>query len=130
MRAENDAALERLRAVWSAGKVYAVGDAIDKDTTPYAIVSVDSGLRINYRRSSRAVNRTHRISVQVVGDTYREAAFAAEKADAAFLDHSLAVTGARATPCRDETATDLQRDPDGGVLIYGLRTYTFLTNPA
>lgn len=131
MKAENDAAVAALEAAWPAGHVYRVGavPTTSAPPTPYAVVSVDSGLRRNYRGSSSATSRYYRISVQCVGASYDQAAFAAERADVAFLDNRLTIAGFAATPCRDETATSIQRDPDGGVRMYGLRTYTFTTNP-
>lgn len=132
MREINDAAVAALGAAWVADRVYRVGQLDDlaaAPSTPYAIVSVDSGMPRNYRTGSRHSSKFYRIAVQVVGDTYNEAAFAAEKADDAFLDKRLTVTGYVCTPCRREV-TNIQRDPDGGVLMYGLTTYTFTASPA
>jgi hypothetical protein len=124
VRSLNDAAVTAARTAWTGGHVYRVGEVPANPATPYLVVSVDSGTARNYRKASVASSRYWRLSAQAVGDTYNEAAFAAEKAAAAFLDKR--VTGS-CTPCREETAADVQRDPDGGVLMYALLTYTFTT---
>ena len=122
MKALNDAAVAALEAVWAPGRVYRIGKVGDLPDTPYVVVGVDSGVNQNYRTGSRATSQAHRITVQVVGESYNEAAFAAEKADEAFLDKRITPD---CTPCRRDVGTSIQRDPDGGALMYGLSTYTF-----
>jgi len=124
MRTQNDAALAAATAAWSTGHTYRTGEVPTNPATPYNIVSVDAGLPSNYRHGSRSTSRAWRIVVQSVGDTFNEAAFAVEKADAAFLDQRIS---AGATPARREIAGSIQRDPDGGVLMYALTTYAYAT---
>lgn len=125
MRAETDAAIAQLVAAGVA-RVYRIGAVPTSPVTPYCVLSVDAGSPRNYRTGSVATSRARRIAVQVVGKDYTEAAWAAEKADAAFLHKRL--TGVNSTPCRREIATTIQRDPDGGALMYGLSTYTLTTS--
>ena len=122
MKALNDAAVAALEAIWAPGRVYRIGELDGIPATPYAVVGVDSGAKRNYRAGSRATSQAHRLTVQVVGASYNEAAFAVEKADAAFLDKRIT---ADCTPCRRGVGTSIDRDPDGGALMYGLSTYTF-----
>ena len=124
MKAQNDAAITAATTAWPQGHTYRVGEVPDNPATPYNVVSVDSGVSRNYRTASRSTSAQRRIVVQSVGATYNEAAFAVEKADAAFLDKRLT---AGATPARREIAGNVQRDPDGGVLMYALNTYTYTT---
>lgn len=126
MKAENDAAIAQLTAA-GAQRVYPVGGVPASPVTPYWVVSVDSGTSVNYRVGSVATSSALRVVVQLFGKTFNEAAFAAEKADAAFLDKRL--SGVSTTPCRREIATNVQRDPDGGALMYGLHTYTSTSTP-
>lgn len=129
MKAETDAAVAAAKAAWPQGRTYRVGEVPPSPVTPYNVVSVDSGLARNYRRASRASSRHHRLSVQSVGATVGETQFAVEKAQTAFLDKRLTLAGHTATPCREETSADVQRDPDGGVMFYALQTFTFTTSP-
>ena len=124
MKAQNDAAIAAAIAAWPGGQTYRVGEVPKLPATPYNVVSVDAGSPSNYRHGSRSTSRTWRIVVQSVGDTFNEAAFAVEKAEAAFLDQRIS---AGTTPARREIAGSIQRDPDGGVLMYALNTYTYTT---
>ncbi len=128
MRVENAGAIAQLVAA-GVQRAYPVGGVPTSPVTPYCVVSVDSGALQNYRVGSRATSRFTRIAVQLFGRTFDEAAFVAEKSDLAFEDKPLTVTGLDTTPCRREIATNIQRDPDGGSLMYGLHTYTFTASP-
>ena len=130
MKAEIDAAVAALQATWPQGRTYRVGAVPTNPVTPYNVVSVDSGISRNYRRAAGASSRLHRLSVQSVGRDAAEIAFAVERAQTAFLDKRLAVAGKAATPCREETPADVQRDPDGGVLLYAFQSFQFTTTPA
>ena len=130
MKAHNDAAVSALQAAWAAGRTYRVGEVPNKPVTPYNVVSVSAGGPRNYRVGSVHTAKFFRLSVQSVGATYNEAAFAVEKAALAFLDRRLTVSGQDCTPARLESPANVQRDPDGGVLMYALSTYTFTSSPA
>jgi len=123
MKAQNDAAIAAAIAAWPGGQTYRVGEVPKLPATPYNVVSVDAGSPSNYRHGSRSTSRLRRIVVQSVGDTFNEAAFAAEKGEAAFLDKRIG----NGTPCRRDLAGSVQRDPNGGVLFYCLNTYTYTT---
>ena len=123
MKAQNDAAVAAAVAAWPGGHTYRTGEVPANPVTPYNVVSVDAGSPRNYRHGSQSSSRLWRVVVQSVGDTFNEAAFAVEKADAAFLDKRVA----GGTPARREIAGSVQRDPDGGVLFYCLNTYTYTT---
>lgn len=130
MKAETDAAIAAAVAAWPQGRTYRVGDVPPSPVTPYNVIGVDSGLSRNYRKGSVASSRLHRLSVQSVGATVGEVVFAVEKARAAFLDQRIPVSGYVTTPCREETAADVQRDPDGSVLLYAFQSFKFTSNPA
>lgn len=130
MKSETDAAVAAAVAAWPQGRTYRVGEVPPSPVTPYNVVGVDSGLSRNYRKGSTASSRLHRLSVQSVGKDATEVIIAIEHARAAFLDQRLPVSGAATTPCREETAADVQRDPDGGALLYAFHSYKFTTNPA
>ena len=123
MRTQNDAAIAAALAAWPTGHTYKTGEVPETPATPYNVVSIDAGTPANYRHASRSTSRTWRIVVQSVGATFNEAAFAVEKADAAFLDKRVA----GGTPARREITGTVQRDPDGGGLMYALNTYLYTT---
>jgi hypothetical protein len=87
-------------------------------------VGTDSGTPNNYLLAGIHGARTYRVTVQCNGDTYNEAAWVAEKADAAFLDRPLA--GVTDQNGQREITPSIVRDPDGGGHMYALATYTFL----
>jgi hypothetical protein len=122
VKAETDAAVAALTAVWTAGQVHKVGAVPDSPATPYAVVSVSAGIPQNYRGGSAATTTARRVAVQYVGRTYDECAFAVQKGDAAFLGKRISPAN---TPCRREIEPTIQRDPDGGALMYALGTFTY-----
>lgn len=122
MQAETDAAVAALQEVWTGAQVHKVGEVPSMPATPYAVVSVSAGVPRNYRAGSASTTASRRLSVQYVGRDYDECAFAVEKGDAAFLGKR--ITPER-TPCRRELEPSIQRDPDGGVLMYALGTFTY-----
>ncbi|HET6816885.1 MAG TPA: hypothetical protein VFH66_06625 [Mycobacteriales bacterium] len=125
----NTAALAKARAAWNAAQVHAVGKVPDNPTTPYLVGSVSSGASVSPRLSGEHGGRPYRIVWQAVGRTLDEVTFAADKADAAFLDQALSVTGQDCTLCEPEVTSPVIRDPDGGALLTCTLTYTFTAYP-
>lgn len=122
MKAENDAAIAQLAS--KGVPVFPIGGVPKMQDGPYAVVGTDPGTPNNYLLAGIHGTRTYRITVQCNGDTYNEAAWVAEKADAAFLDQPL--EGVTDQNGQRELTPTIIRDPDGGGLMYGLATYTFL----
>ena len=122
-------AVAALVAAWRPQSVFAGGEVPAKPSTPYNVVSASSGSAENYRLSAQFGSRSYRIAVQAFGDTAAEVDFAVAKADAAFLDQKLAVTGWDLTPARVEGASPLLRDTDIGELLYKTVTYTLTAYP-
>ena len=130
MRDFNDAAKARLGSVWNANQSYLPGEVGDSPATPYGIVSVSTGMGTAYRLTADHGALSMRIVVQSIGRDAEEVGFAVEKADAAFLDQRLSVSGYDCTPALAEASSQIIRDPDGGVLLSVTQTYTFTAYPA
>lgn len=129
MKAENDAALARLEAVWNPAQVHAIGAVPVSPVTPYAAVSVSSGSAENYRLCGAHGSRSYRIVVQAVGKSISEIGNPIEAADTAFLDTKLAIAGFDTTPAQVEVSSPIIRDPDAGGLLSCTLTYTFAAYP-
>lgn len=108
-----------------ADLVHRPGEVGDNPATGYAVVSVSSGSAENYALCGSHGSRGYRIVVQAVGKDVDEVAYVVDKADAAFLDHRLTVTGYDTTPARSEIASPIIRDPDAGVYLTCTLTFTF-----
>ena len=130
MREFNAAALAALEAVIPAARVHRVGEVPAEPVTGYAVVSVSSGSAENYRNCGEHGSRSYRIVVQAIGKTIDEVAWVVDKADAAFLDKRLALTGYDTTPAAAEVASPVIRDPDAGAYLSVTLTYTFTAYPA
>lgn len=128
MKAQQAAAVAALEATWNAAQVHDVGSVPASPTTPYAVVSVDSGTPGNYRAAQHG-SKAYRIAVQCFGKDVSEVGFAVEKAESAFLDKRLTITGYDATPCATEVSSPIYRDPDAGVLLLSTLTFTFSAYP-
>lgn len=130
MRAFTTAAVARAEAVWNAAQVHEVGGVPDVPTTPYVVISVSGGAAANHRLSGEHGSKARRIIVMCVGKSASEVGFALEKADAAFQDHRLVVTGYDTTLATAELEANIARDPDGGALLTVTQTYQFHAYPA
>ena len=129
MRALNAAAVARAEAVWIAERVHEIGEVPDSPATPYVAISASAGSTENHRNDGTHGSRGHRIVAQAVGRTVGEVGFAVEKAEAAFLDHRLAVPGFDTTPATVEVASPIIRDPDAGAYLLCTLTFTFQAYP-
>jgi hypothetical protein len=129
VRALQAAAVARLEAVWLADRVHDVGDVPGSPATPYVVVSASAGMAENHLNCGTHGSKAHRVIVQCVGATAAEVGFALEKADAAFQDHALVITGYDTTPATAELEANVIRDPDGGALLVVTQTYTFAAYP-
>lgn len=123
------AALAALVAAWRSEQVYELGEVPKHVSTPYAVVSASSGSAENYRLSAQYGSRSYRLVVQAFGDTASEVDFAVAKADTAFLDRKLTVTGMDLTPAQIEAASPLLRDTDIGEVLFKTVTYTTTAYP-
>jgi len=130
MKAFNTAAIAAQQAAWTQGRVYKLGEVPASPVTPYLVESVTAGAPGNYRARFHG-SKKHYIVVQAVGKTYDEVAFAVEKADAAFEDKALVVSGFDCTESdgEDRTASTVIRDPDAGVLLTCTVLYPFTAYP-
>lgn len=131
MRAFNTAAVTKAEGTWTADRVHKAGAVPPTPPTPYMVVAVTSGAPENYRNSGQSGSRKSRIVVQAVGATYDEVAFAVEKADSAFEDKSLTVTGFDCGPCTgdDRVASPVIRDPDAEQFLTCTVIYPFHAFP-
>lgn len=129
MRAFQAAAVARARDFSGAVLVYDLGAVSKKPATPYLEVGVSSGSGQNTLLHGVHGGNEYRVTVRAVGDSYNEAAFAVEKAEAAFKSQRLVVGGFDTTPCQGQVASPVIRDPDGGVLFSCLLTYVFNAYP-
>ncbi|WP_159540865.1 hypothetical protein [Aeromicrobium sp. 9AM] len=118
-----------LVAAWRPESVFAGGEVPLAPSTPYNVVSASSGSAENYSLSAQFGSRSYRIAVQAFGETAGEVDFAVAKADAAFLDKKLTVTGWDLTTAQVEAASPLLRDTDIGELLYKTVTYTLTAYP-
>jgi hypothetical protein len=130
VEAENTAALAAARAAWNSTQVWPVGGVPSTPTTPYLVVSVTAGAPGNYRARFHG-SKKHYIVVQAVGKTVGEVSRAVDKADAAFEDKALTISGFQCTETNGEerTASPVIRDPDGGVLLTCTVLYPFYAYP-
>lgn len=130
MKAENTAALGAARAAWNTPQVHQTGGVPPTPTTPYLALSVTAGAPGNYRARFHG-SKKHYIVVQAVGKTVDEVAFAVDKADAAFEDKALVVSGLDCTEAggEDRTASTIIRDPDAGGLLTCTVLYPFHAYP-
>jgi hypothetical protein len=119
------AAVTRAGAVYQPGRVYRTGEVPDMPPLPYMTVSADGGFPTNYVKAAQHTARQFRLAVQCVGSTVNECMGVAEKADVAFLDQRLTVTGWDCGPCQVELVATPRRDPDAGGLLYALATYIY-----
>lgn len=129
MLAEDQAALDMLRAAYKPAQIHEQGKVPLSPVTPYAIPSVSSGASGTYRNSGQHSSKSYRIAVQCIGKTKSEIAKVVDATDVAFLDQQVAIAGFDTTPCRAEITANVTRDPDGGGLLYCLLTYTFTAFP-
>lgn len=130
MREFQAAVVAAAEAAWNASQIYEVGAVPTSPVTPYSVVGVSSGAMITRRLSTEAAGSGYRIAVQAVGKNASEVGFAVEKADSAFADTRLSVTGFDCSPCLVEVSSPIIRDPDGGGFLTCTLTYTFTAYPA
>jgi hypothetical protein len=123
---------DRLKAVWTASRVYPIGGVPGSPATPYAALGVDSPAYTNGNLAAQAGGRRHTIAVQVVGANKAEVDFGAEKVAAAFLEHSLSVAGFDCAPPNPEdvVSSPVIRDPDAGGVLVCTVLYPFTAYPA
>jgi hypothetical protein len=125
------AAEARLAAVWMSARVHPIGGVPASPATPYAAVGVDSPSYTNGNLAAQAGGQRHTIAVQVVGANKAEVDFGAEKAAAAFVEHSLAVAGFDCAPPNPEdvVSSPVIRDPDAGGVLVCTVLYPFTAYP-
>lgn len=129
MKAENDAALARYKAVWQTNQVHEPNKVPASPVKPYAVLSVSAGGAGNYNLAAQNGSRSYRIVIQVFGRTITEVGLAVAGAEEAFLDQSLPADGFDTTPALNPIATDPQRDPDDDGLLTCTLVYTFNAYP-
>lgn len=127
MKSLQTAAMAQAEAAWLADRVHAIGAVPTTPAKPYLTVGVASGSAQSYSLNEAHGTRTHRLVVMAVGTTATEVGFAVEKADAAFLDRSLTVTGIDCGPISVESSSPIIRDPDDNGLLVCTVVYTFTT---
>lgn len=125
------AAEARLAAVWVAARVHAIGGVPPTPATPYAAVGVDAPGYTNTNSAGQMGGKRHTIAVQIVGADKGEVDFGIERAEAAFLEHSLSVAGFDCAPPNPEdvVSSPVIRDPDAGGQLVCTVLYPFTAYP-
>jgi hypothetical protein len=127
------AALAAAKAAWNVTptQTYEIGDVAPSPATPYNVVGVTSPAARNKRGDGTTGSKGYSITVQSVGRTASEVAFAVEKGEAAFLDKRLTVSGFDVSaPDPDEVVSSpVIRDPDAGGLLVCTVVYPITAYP-
>lgn len=132
MRELNAAAVSAAQAAWPQGRVYKVGEVPASPVTPYLVLSVTAGAPTSYTLDVTHGMKSHRLVAQAVGKFYDEVALAVERADAAFEDAVLTVSGLDLGPMAgdERVASPVIRDPDAGGLLTCTVIYPFAVSVA
>lgn len=118
-----DLLVTRAETVGGIVRVYEAGSVPKSPDGAYVALSLDTGTPSTYSLDSSS-DSMHLLAVQCYGSTQDSALDMARRADLAFRDRVL--TELPGEPmCNRTLATQPNRDPDGGGLIYVLHTYRF-----
>lgn len=125
----NAGAVSLAEDAWRPDRVHKIGDVPKNPATPYLAVSVSSGLADNRRNGGGYGSKSYRVTAMAVGRNADEVAYAADKAEAAFLERSIPAPDHDTTPAESEVSSPIIRDPDAGGLLSVTLTYTFHAYP-
>lgn len=124
-----DAAIARVQAVWSQGRVYKPRKIPAKPITPYIIMYADTGRSDVAMNDGTAGAAAHRLLPMAVGATADEVDRATDAIKTGLVDYRLPLTGFDCTPLWLESSGNYVDDPDAGVLISQTMFLTFHATP-
>ncbi len=105
-------------------RAYTVGAVPSTPGYPYAVIGGDTGTPTNRRLGGGTDRKPRRVTVQIFGKSDDSVLEYADKADTAFEDKVLPITGSPFS--MRELQTPIGRDPDDAGVPYILHTYKLL----